>query len=155
MRGMRAFRQPIEYYIESMPEPRHARIVVVEDEALVAMLIEDSLTAAGHEIIGIADTVADAVALVEADRPDLVLCDIMLLDGDSGLDVATFLAARGIACLFVCGQPPSAEVARGIAIGCFLKPFRPAPLNEAVQAALELAGGHQPEKLPDGMTLYC
>lgn len=137
-----------------MSEVRHARIVVVEDEALIAMLIEDSLVAAGHVILGVADTVADALTLVDRTAPDLVLCDITLLNGDSGLDVAKSLAERMIPCLFVSGNPPSLEHGRGIAVGCMLKPFRPARLEEAVQAALELAHGQKPETVPTGMTLY-
>jgi len=137
-----------------MVQVRHARIVIVEDEALVAMLIEDSLSAAGHEILGVADTVAQAIALVDRTSPDLVLCDITLLNGESGLDVAATMAERGIPSLFVSGHPPSAEAGRGIAIGCMLKPFRPARLEEAVQAALELSHGQKPASLPDGMTIY-
>jgi len=134
--------------------PRFARIVIVEDEALVAMLIEDSLEAAGHQVLGTADTIAGAVTLVDQARPDLVLCDITLLNGDSGLDVAAVMAERDIPCLFVSGNSPPVEQVRGIAIGCMLKPFRPAKLEEAVQAALDITQGRQPDIVPTGMILY-
>ena len=54
------------------------RILIVEDEALVAMEIEGMLGLAGHEAIAQADDLQSALAAVEAERPDLALVDSQL-----------------------------------------------------------------------------
>ncbi len=108
-------------------------IVIVEDEAMIAMLIEDALEAAGHIVLGVADTVQDAIAIVDRTAPDLVLCDVKLLNGDSGLDVAAALHDRNIPCLFVSGNCPIPDIGKGMAIGCMLKPFRPSRLDDLLE----------------------
>jgi len=131
-----------------------ARILIVEDEALIAMLVEDAIVMAGHQVVGIATAAAAAIALADREAPDLVLCDVHLRHGESGLHVAAALADRRIPCLFVSGKCPDADAGRGIAIGCMVKPFRPTQLQEAISAALASASGHPPDMLPPGMTLY-
>ncbi len=58
------------------------RVLIVEDEALVAINMESALADAGFEIVGTVDTEADAVAEAERIRPDIVLMDITLREGD-------------------------------------------------------------------------
>ena len=58
------------------------RVLIVEDEALVAMNIESALAEAGFDVLGTVDTEADAVAAAERMRPDVILIDITLRDGD-------------------------------------------------------------------------
>ncbi len=70
------------------------RILIVEDEALIAVVLADSLEGAGHEVMGPASTMAEALALCEALRPELALLDINLRDGSSGVDVARALLER-------------------------------------------------------------
>lgn len=137
----------------SMPD-RTFRLAIVEDEALIAMLIEAALVDAGFHVVGTADTVKDAITLIDGDRPDLVLCDIKLHDGDSGLDVAAELARRGIPCLFLSGNCPDPDIGRGLAVGCLLKPFRQAGLIDAIRVALAGNPGTTSTRLPAGMTLY-
>ena len=64
------------------------RIVIVEDEGLIAMYAETVLLEAGHDVVGIAHSVKDAIELCQREQPDLVLLDINLRGGESGLDVA-------------------------------------------------------------------
>jgi DNA-binding response OmpR family regulator len=130
------------------------KIVIVEDEALVAMLIEDAILEAGHQVVGIADRTDDALRLIAEGRPDLVLCDVKLLDGDSGIDVAREATRQGVPVLFLSGNPPPAAVGRAVALGCLLKPFRPTSLIQAVETALAAAHGHPPARTPTGMQLY-
>ena len=73
-----------------MSEP--LRIVVVEDEALIVMQLEILLEEAGHEVVGTAVSARDAVAVARRTRPDIVLIDLQLKGGSSGLDVAKDLA---------------------------------------------------------------
>jgi CheY-like chemotaxis protein len=129
------------------------KILVVEDEALVAMLIEDALGLHGHQVVGVADTATAAFAIVERDRPDMALCDVRLADGDSGVSIAETLAASGIICLFLSGNCPSSSAHPQI-VGCLPKPFHTASIGAAIQAAHAIARGEPPAQPPPGMLIY-
>ncbi|MDP3428025.1 MAG: response regulator, partial [Humidesulfovibrio sp.] len=60
------------------------KILVVEDEAIVALGIQSNLKRLGYEVVGRASTGSEALALAQTSRPDLVLMDVKL--GDGGLD---------------------------------------------------------------------
>jgi len=83
------------------------RILVVEDEAIVALMIQDILMEAGATVIGPAGTVAAALALVEGERLDGAILDYRLSDGTS-LAVADALSARGVPFFFASGYDPKA-----------------------------------------------
>lgn len=70
-------------------------ILVVEDEPLIAMMLEDFLDALGYRLAGCADGVGNALALVEQGGFDAVLLDINLRDGETSWPVADALTARG------------------------------------------------------------
>ena len=63
-----------------------AEILIVEDEALIALHLEALVKSLGHTVVGLAATCKEAVALAEHHRPQLILTDIQLSDGSSGLD---------------------------------------------------------------------
>jgi len=62
------------------------RVMVIEDEAIIAMDIAAIVREMGHQVTGIAATRTEAVALAARDRPDLILADIQLADKSSGID---------------------------------------------------------------------
>jgi DNA-binding response OmpR family regulator len=128
-------------------------LIIIEDEALVAMLVEDALTLHGHRVMGIADTVSAAIALVDQERPDLALCDVKLADGDSGLTAAQLLADRGIPCVFLSGNCPE-QGGHPLVIGCIAKPFRAGSLGAAVRAAHLAALGRRPSDPPPALKFY-
>ena len=64
------------------------KILIVEDEALVAMSMELVLEDHGHEVVDIADDLASAILAATHFRPELALVDMRLAGGDSGLHVA-------------------------------------------------------------------
>ncbi|MDO9082682.1 MAG: response regulator, partial [Humidesulfovibrio sp.] len=70
------------------------RILVVEDEAIVALGIQSSLERLGYEVVGRAATGGQALALAETTRPNLVLMDVMLEGGMDGIDTALELHER-------------------------------------------------------------
>jgi DNA-binding response OmpR family regulator len=131
---------------------RIERLLVVEDEPLVAFDNEHVLTEAGFTIVGTTDRVADAVAEIASGKAiDLVLVDVNLTDG-TGLDVARAAFARAIPALFVTGHcPPEAET---FAAGCLDKPYAPRDLLGAIEA-IEAAGeGRSPKRMPAGLRLF-
>ena len=97
------------------------KILIIEDEALVALEIESMLTAAGYSVVGVADTMVETMALAAQWHPDLALCDIRL-GRESGVAVATCLKAQGVPSLFVSGNCATAEGA-GVGLGCLHKPI--------------------------------
>jgi DNA-binding response OmpR family regulator len=129
------------------------RLLIVEDEPLVAFDNEHSLTEEGFEIVATVDRVADAIAVLDAE-PDihLVLADVNLSDG-SGIDIARHAHARGVAVIFCTGECP--QGGREFARGCLSKPYRPADLIGAIAAVDgQLQGRQRPKRLPRGFLLF-
>lgn len=71
--------------IESMAP---LRILIVEDEAITAMMLKQSLTTSGFEVLGVAATGEDAIIAAKKSQPDLVLMDIRLADDIDGITAA-------------------------------------------------------------------
>jgi DNA-directed RNA polymerase specialized sigma24 family protein len=83
-----------------------ARILIIEDETLIAMDLNDIVTTLGHTVVATADTAARAIAAAMAHRPDLVLADIQLADGSSGIDaVQEILAQVSVPVIFITAFP--------------------------------------------------
>ena len=109
------------------------RILIVEDEPLVAMDLEAILAAEDCAVLGPAPSVARALALLEADPPDAAVLDANL-SGDSVEAVADALVARGIPFAFATGYGREALPARHRAAPVLAKPFAPAALIAVVAA---------------------
>jgi len=84
-------------------QAKRPRILVVEDEELIFMLIEDVLTEAGYEVVGPAERVADALAIIERESDiDCALLDVNLR-GEKVFPVARALDARKVRFTFLTG----------------------------------------------------
>jgi DNA-directed RNA polymerase specialized sigma24 family protein/CheY-like chemotaxis protein len=70
------------------------RVMVIEDEAIIAMDIVDIVAQIGHGVTGIARTRDEAVALARRERPDLILADIQLADNSSGIDAVNDILSK-------------------------------------------------------------
>ena len=119
------------------------RVLVVEDEWLVADYIVDVLEEAGHEVVATAATGEKALGHLEQDAIDVALLDITLKGSLSGIDVARGARARGIPHVFITGSGDPATRASAEAtgpLGFLQKPFS----REGLMAIL--AGPTQPEK---------
>jgi two-component system, response regulator PdtaR len=71
------------------------KVLIAEDELMIADLLEETLITSGYEVCGIARTVDEAVALAELHRPDLAVLDVRLARGDRGPEIARRLSSRG------------------------------------------------------------
>lgn len=134
-------------------ELRSLRLLVVEDEAIIAMLVEDALTMAGHVVVGVAESAAEALAIAAREPIDLALCDVRLAENDSGITVARELSSRGVPCLYVSGNCPTAAE-HPLIVGCVGKPFATAALSRAVEAAYRLAHGEHEVMIPKSMHVF-
>lgn len=117
-----------------------ASILIVEDEALIARDLELLLGDQGYHVVGIATTADEAVAMIRATPPDLVLLDIHLADGSDGIAVAEWLRSHAsVPVIFVTAHADPKTVARAQAAGPYsflLKPFHERQLQITVQLAL-------------------
>jgi DNA-binding response OmpR family regulator len=104
------------------------RVLVVEDEALVAMLVEDALIDAGFAVIGPAATVEEAMNFLAAERPDAVVLDLNLA-GETSTPVADALASRGIPYVIATGYGASGLPAGHQHAMVLAKPYDPSELT--------------------------
>lgn len=109
------------------------RILVVEDDTLLAFMVEEALKGGGYAPLGPARTAAAALAIATADRPDLALVDIDLGEAGSGVEVVRQLAERlQIASVYLTGQEGLARSHSDHALGLVSKPVSPDELLSAV-----------------------
>jgi CheY-like chemotaxis protein len=147
---------------------RHVkRILIVEDEPLVAFDNETMVANAGYTVVATVDSVREALAMLDrelapgdetADEEapergiDLILSDITLTGRRSGIDLAVEATARGIPVLFATANPP--EDGEGNALGVLCKPYNERRLKAALKAVEELLAGKPNVKAPDGVIFY-
>jgi two-component system, response regulator PdtaR len=133
------------------------RVLIVEDEVVIAWMLADSLEGAGHEVIGPVAAMAEALALCEGalPPPELAVLDINPRDGSNGVDVARALLERwGVPSIFVSAQTVEARWAREVALGCIRKPYRPETVLQGVEVAREVMDGRTPRHVPAGFELF-
>jgi two-component system, response regulator PdtaR len=110
------------------------RILVVEDDALIAMVLEQLLAEMGHEVCDTAATQTDAVAAASRHRPDLMIVDGGLRQGNGMSAVDEILLAGPQPHVFVSGNTGRIKALRPDA-AVLRKPFRLAELSGAINAA--------------------
>ena len=113
---------------------RRLRILIVEDEMLVAMNIEDMLLDLGHEVAGLASRLEPALSLAQEAEFDLAMLDVNLA-GQSSFPVAKILAGRGIPFLFATGYGAKGIAEPYRAYPVLQKPFRAQDLERALGRA--------------------
>lgn len=111
--------------------PPGMRILIAEDEALVAMMIEDVMVDLGCAVIGPAGSVSRALALIESEAPDGALVDLNL-GGEHAGPIAAALKARGIPFIFVSGYGRTMADGENADIPIVAKPFDERDLRRAV-----------------------
>jgi DNA-directed RNA polymerase specialized sigma24 family protein/CheY-like chemotaxis protein len=124
--------------IEELDRQTKARILIIEDEAVIAMDLSDLVTAAGHDVCAVATTASAAVAAADRERPDLVLADIQLADGSSGIDaVKDILTKFNVPVIFITAFPDRLLTGeRPEPTFLITKPYSPDMVRAAVSQAL-------------------
>lgn len=128
------------------------RILIVEDEPLVAFDNEHLLSECGYEVVATVDTLAEAVRVLGEEEVHLVLSDIQLNGDGDGMDVARAAGARAVPVLFVTANCPIE--ARGLGMGCLAKPYTDKVLRNALDAVDRKLLGKRVKRLPAGLSLY-
>lgn len=130
------------------------RILVVEDEALIALEMEMVIEDLGHRCVGTAADLKNALALASPDV-DLALVDVNLADGSTGPQVGAALAAdHGIAVIFVTANP--AMLGDGVdgTLGAVEKPIDVATLQQVLDFVIAQKKGGPAPSPPPALNLF-
>jgi len=131
------------------------RILIVEDEPLLAFDNEHALQQAGYEVVATVDRFRDASAVILGKGAvDLVITDIRLTGVRSGVELARHARELGIAVLFATAACPIDAREQKIALGCLAKPYVSRDLLRAIAVCERLVGGLSAGRLPAGLTLF-
>jgi DNA-binding response OmpR family regulator len=131
------------------------KVLIVEDDLMLADFAEEILVEQGYEVSGIARTVTDAVALARCSSPDLVVLDLRLADGGLGTEVAAQLPVTGRpGILYVTGNMSQLVLTSVDGDACLAKPYRSIDLLRGLEiVAGILATGKAEPPFPRGFHL--
>lgn len=127
------------------------RILIVEDEPLLAFENENVLGDCGYEIVATVDAFEQAIEILEREEVHLVLSDVRLRSEQTGLDLARHAKAKGVPTLFATGNPH--ESAAECAVGCLTKPYSERQLVKAIEC-IDLHLQNQKYKIPKGLEIF-
>jgi DNA-binding response OmpR family regulator len=122
----------MERQTESM---KALRVLVVEDDILIGMLLADTLGAMGYEVCAIEATETGAVAAAARCKPGLMIVDARLRDGSGVSAVEEILRTGWVPHVFISGETSTVQALRPGSI-VIRKPFRDMDLHGAIQRAL-------------------
>ncbi|MEM1052020.1 MAG: response regulator [Pseudomonadota bacterium] len=124
--------------ISQIDAEQRTQALIIEDEPMILMQLEDLVESLGHDVCGTARTQAEAIKAVEKDQPGLVLADIQLADGSSGLDaVEEILASSAVPVVFITAYPERLLTGDRLEPTYLVtKPFREQTVRAAISQAL-------------------
>ncbi|MGH6742438.1 MAG: response regulator [Bradyrhizobium sp.] len=113
-------------------------VLIIEDETFIALDLESLVEGLGHRVLGVARTHKEAVELAKAKRPGIILADIQLADGSSGLDaVNELLTTFQVPVVFITAYPERFLTGeRPEPAFLIAKPFQPATVSAVLSQAL-------------------
>lgn len=122
------------------------RILVVEDEALIALELECLLDDLGYVTVGVAGSSTEAIELGRATAPDIALVDIHLIDGPTGIDVARTLSLDPrTSVVFMTANDKRIPPDFAGALGVIAKPYSERAVAGALRYVAALRAGGQPD----------
>lgn len=135
------------------PVPR-ARVLIVEDEAIVAEDVRQRVTRAGHAVVAVVASAAGALAAAAHERADLALMDMRLKGETNGIDAALALRERyGVPVVFLTAHSDADTLARAQVaepLGYIVKPFLDGEVEATLEAALVRAALRCQQRDPEG-----
>ncbi|MHA4838517.1 response regulator [Sphingopyxis sp. MSC1_008] len=137
-RDAEAVRALISDATEEIDRQTRARILIIEDEPIIAMDIEMIVRELGHDVVGVATTHREAVDEAQKHQPGLVLADIQLADNSSGIEaVQEILADLKVPVIFITAFPERLLTGdRPEPAFLLTKPYQPATLRAAISQVL-------------------
>lgn len=132
-----------------------SRILIVEDEAVVAMELRFLLEDLGHQVAGTAIDSSTALSLASEIQFDLALVDIHLSDGPTGIELAKRLGEdMGVSVVFLTGNPGMVRGGVKGALGVLSKPADEEAVEKAIAYALQCRSGEPVDYPPPGLRLF-
>lgn len=116
------------------------RVLIVEDEAVIGLLLKETIEGLGHSVCGIANTEADAIAQADRYQPDLMIIDASLRSGSGVSAIETIQRTRRVPHIFVTGNARKVHALHPGAI-ILEKPFFNDDLATAIERALAVEAG--------------
>jgi len=138
----------------ALVEDARKTLMIVEDEALVAIHLRDELQDAGYHVLNLTDRVAEALDVAKAQKPVLALVNIRLAGRDDGIELAEHLKALCIPVLLISGQVSRARSAQTVAIASLPKPYDAADIVLAVAYLLARLNGDASLPRPDRLEVF-
>jgi DNA-binding response OmpR family regulator len=134
---------------------RVLKVLIVEDDLMIADLAEEILTDEGYEVCGIARTVAEAVALAQLHKPDLAVLDLRLADGGLGTEIAAQLLPLGrLGVLYATGNISQVVLTTADGDACLSKPYSSADLLRGLEIVAQIvATGEALPPFPQGFQI--
>lgn len=131
-----------------------ARILIIEDEALVAMELRFVLEDLGHEVVATSADAKSARTAAASTEVDLALVDIHLSDGATGIELGRDLASEGITVVFMTANPGMVHGGVPGAIGVLSKPTDERGVQTAVDYALRRRTGQTVDYAPPELRVF-
>lgn len=138
----------------SNTDGRRKKLMIVEDEALVAITLRDELERAGYDVLDLTDRHEEAVAVARKSSPDLALVNIQLGGRDDGIELAKQLKVLNIPVLLISGQVSRAHSAQTVAVGSMPKPYSALEMAQAVAYLLAHLAGDESLVRPQGLEVF-
>ncbi|AYD05208.1 response regulator [Neorhizobium sp. NCHU2750] len=129
------------------------KVMIVEDEMLLAMELESEVEMAGHQVTGLAMNSEQARREMETGRPDFAFVDIHLQDGPTGIDVGRNLAKMGIPYVFVSGNIKKIPADFAGALGAIEKPYTMNGMKNALTYISSIVAGDESAEPPASLVL--
>jgi len=128
---------------ESMMTLAAARVLIIEDEPVIALELKSIVESLGHTVVGTADREKEAVAIADRSAPNLVLADIQLRGEDSGIEAVRHILERhAVPVIFITAYPERLLTGKGVEPAFIIsKPYDPSMVRAAVSQALHVAAG--------------
>jgi CheY-like chemotaxis protein len=115
------------------------KVVIAEDDLLIADLLEDVLVGAGFEVCGMAASVGEAIDLCNQRHPDLAVIDMRLADGGRGTEIVAGLEDHtGLGVLYATGNAGHTGLIASDGDACITKPYQAADIVRALHLVREL-----------------
>ncbi len=127
-------------------------VLIVEDQPLIALNLQDAIEELGHNPVGIASNMYQALML--AKDAEVALVDVNLEDGPTGPLVGRILAEDDVTVLFMTSDPGALRGGVPGALGVMQKPIADLQLFEAIQYAADRRSGHDDIRPPRGLTEF-
>ncbi len=133
---------------DSAPPTPPIKVLIVEDEFVLAVNLQEILEASGYVVTGRAASFIETVGYVQHDRPDVVLMDIRLPGDWDGIEIAAFLwRTFQVPVVYLTGHSDQSTLERAqesLPFGYLIKPVKEAELVMAIHAAYQCCQVQQP-----------